>query len=326
MITVEGTIEKILYYEPDSHYTVVVFRVRETGSRISVTGHLPGPAPGEALRIEGRWRSHPRYGQQFAAEGIREAAPITESEMRRYLASGAVPGVGPRMAERLTAAFGRRTLETIETAPERLQEIEGIGAARAAAIHQNWIDRCGLRRLMDFLAEIGVSTAYGARIFRRYGTESIEMMTGDPLRLAEDLPGIGFSLADAVIRRFDLFVDPVERAAACIRHLLHLRADQGHVCDATDAVLSRCRDRFSISEEEARQGLEKLCDDGEVVKVQNADSRPGSTMFLRSYFDAEVGIARRLWALLSTPSDLQAVAADPIAEAVVRRHAICPSV
>jgi exodeoxyribonuclease V alpha subunit len=325
MITVEGTIEKILYHEPESHYTVVVFRVRETGSRISVTGHLPGPAPGEALRIEGRWRSHPRYGQQFAAEGIREAAPITESEMRRYLASGAIPGIGPRMADRLTAAFGSRTLETIETAPERLQEIEGIGAARAAAIHQNWLDRRGLRRLMDFLAEIGVSGAYGARIFRRYGTESIEIMSGDPLRLVEDLPRIGFVLADAVIRRFDLFVDPVERAGACIRHLLHLRADQGHVCDVTDALLSQCRDRFSICEEEARQALEKLCDDGEVVKVDNADGRPGSTVYLRSYFDAEIGIARRLWALLSTPSDLQAVAADPIAEAVVRRHAICPS-
>jgi len=325
MTTLEGTIETVRYQHPDSHYTVVQLRVRETGSLVTVTGHLPYPAPGEALRIEGRWESHPRYGQQFAAEAICAAAPHSTADIGSFLSAGAIPGVGPATARRLTAAFSERTLEVIETDPEQLKTVAGIGAARAAAIHQSWCDRRGLRRLIDFLSEIGVSGSCGSEIFQHYGPAAVEQMTRAPLQLVEDLPRIGFLLADAVVRHFDLAVDPEEMAAACVRHLLYRHADQGHVCVESDALFSRCRRQYRMDEAVFSRAVEGLAQTGDVVRIADDEDTGPVLVYLSRYYEAETAVARRLQALLSVPSDLPAVDAAPIAEAVVQRHAICPS-
>lgn len=326
MTTVEGTVERVLYQEPDSHWAVVRIRVRETGTSVTVTGHLPFPAPGEALRIKGRWKSHPRYGQQLAAEGIRSVPPHTAAEIRRFLASGSIPGIGPTTARRLAEAFAEKTLEVIETDPQRLEQVEGIGPARAAAIHQSWCDRRGLHLLIDFLTDIGLPGSYAAQIFQRYGAEAVEQMTQAPLQLVEDLPRIGFILAEAVVRHFDLAVDPVEMAGACVRHMLYRLVDQGHVCVETEALFSSCQKAHAVDRQSFSQAAEALEQAGDVVRVGEDKDGGGRTFFyLRPYYEAEVAIVQRLKALLSVPSDLPAVSAAPIAEAVVRRHAICPS-
>jgi exodeoxyribonuclease V alpha subunit len=325
MTALEGTVEKVFYHQPDSHYAVIQLRERETGTLVTVTGHLPFPASGEALRVEGRWQSHPRYGQQFSAQTLRTIPPQTTADIRRFLAAGAIPGVGPATARRLTAAFGDATLEMIEAGPEQLVQLEGIGPARAAAIHQSWCERLGLRGLIDFLTEIGVSGVHAAALFQRYGPEAIEQMTRAPLQLVEDLPRIGFPLADAVVRHFDLSVDPVERAAACIRYLLFLQADRGHVCAAASEIRSRCKKRYGVSDEAFQQAVEALRHTGDVVEAAAGPSAGEALLYLQPYYEAEAGIVRRLRALLSVPSDLPLVAAQPISEVVVRQHAICPS-
>jgi exodeoxyribonuclease V alpha subunit len=325
MTFLEGTVEKVLYQHPESHYTVFRLRARKTGTWVTVTGYLPFPAAGEVLRIEGRWKSHPRYGQQFSAKNIQSAPPHTAADILRFLAGGATPGVGPATAGRLVDAFGDRTLEVIQTDPAELEQVEGIGPARAAAIHQSWCERRGLRQIIDFLTEIGVSGSYGAPLFQRYGAEAVDRMSQSPLQMVEDLPRIGFLLADAVTRHFDLAVDPVERAAACIRHLLYRMADQGHVCAETGSVLSRCRKDYGVGEEDFFRAEEALRESGDTVVAESSENDGRTLLYLRSYYEAETGIARRLQALLSIPSDLPVVEAEPIAAAVVRRHAICPS-
>ena len=325
MIALEGTVENVFYHQPDSHYAVLQLRERETGTLVTVTGHLPFPAAGEALRVEGRWQSHPRYGQQFSAEALRTIPPQTAADIRRFLAAGAIPGVGPATARRLTAAFGEATLEMIEAGPDHLVQIEGIGPARAAAIHQSWCERLGLRGLIDFLTEIGVSGVHAASLFQRYGTEAVEQMTRAPLQLVEDLPRTGFPLADAVVRHFDLSVDPVERAAACVRYLLYLQADRGHVCAGKAEIRSRCNKRYGITDDVFQLAVEALQQTGDVVEAAGGPSAGDALLYLRPYHEAEIGIVRRFRALLSVPSDLPAVSAEPIAEAVVRQHAICPS-
>ncbi len=325
MTFLEGTVENVLYQQPESHYTVFRIRVRKTDTVVTVTGTLPFPAPGEALRIEGKWKAHPRYGQQFSAESIRSAPPHTAADILRFLSGGATPGVGPATAARLVDVFGDRTLEVIETDPAKLEQVEGIGPTRAAAIHRSWCERRGLRQIIDFLTEIGVSGTYGAQIFQRYGEEAIEQMSRSPLQMVEDLPRIGFLLADAVVRHFDLTVDPVERAAACIRHLLYRMADQGHVCAESASILSRCRTDYGVGEEDFSRALESLQESGDAVAADPGGKNAGPLLYLRAFYEAEIGIARRLQALLSVPSDLPAVEAEPIAEAVVCRHAICPS-
>ncbi|MGD8367923.1 MAG: AAA family ATPase, partial [Desulfobacterales bacterium] len=325
MTLLEGTVEKVLYQQAESHYTVFRIRVRRTGTFVTVTGTLPFPAPGEALRIEGRWKAHPRYGQQFSAESIESAPPHTAADILRFLAGGATPGVGPATAGRLVSAFGDRTLEVIETEPEKLGQVEGIGPTRAAAIHQSWRERRGLRQVIDFLSEIGVPGTYGAQVFQRYGPEAIEKMSRSPLQMVEDFPRIGFVLADAVVRHFDLSVDPVERAAACIRHLLYRMADQGHVCAEAETVRSRCSRDYGVEEEVFSRATALLEETGDAVVVGAGESSGKALFYLRSFYEAETGIARRLKALLSIPPDLSTVDAEPIAEAVVRRHAICPS-
>ena len=187
-----GSIERITYYNPENGYSVIRLRpdARKTPGKdhqglVTVTGNLPELAVGEQIKLLGRWVEHPKHGLQFQAEKCDQTLPATTAGIRRYLGSGLIKGIGPRLAERIVELFGMDTLEVIENNPERLLEIDGIGETKAAMICNVWRDHHAIRGLMQFLQEMGVQTSWGAKIYKAYGPDAVDFLRSEPYHLAK---------------------------------------------------------------------------------------------------------------------------------------------
>ncbi|MFH1992459.1 MAG: helix-hairpin-helix domain-containing protein [Pseudomonadota bacterium] len=218
--TLEGQLERISYFNAESHYTIATLKTSKTDNLVTVVGPMAGVSAGQGLRLKGTWETHPKYGQQFKIESYEITLPASVGGIKKYLESGIIKGIGPSMATRLVRRFGSETLEIIEKHPEHLLEVEGIGKAKAALICNAWRDHHVIRGLMQFLQEMGVKASFCARIFKEFGLDAVNVIRRDPYRLANDIPGIGFYVADAVARRLGAPKDDPKRMGACIRHLM----------------------------------------------------------------------------------------------------------
>jgi exodeoxyribonuclease V alpha subunit len=319
--TLEGQIERITFRSADSHFLIAKFRVPETAGLVTVLGHFPEPRAGETLRLKGRWRTHPRYGQQFEALAFEVLLPSGVEEIRRYLGAGVIRGIGPKTTERLIAHFKAETLAVLDNEPHRLAEVPGIGPQKARRIGEAWQEHHAVRALMRFLQDLGIKPAYAARIYKIYGSEALDILRDDPYRVAGDIPRWGFYVADAVVRASDRPVDETERARACLEHLLENAAEEGHTHVPRAELESRCADHFELDFEAVRNALELLCGERRIAIDTGA---PDCPVYPEPLFAAETDLARRLQILLDMgppPAD------DPrdserIAAILVRRMAV----
>jgi len=320
--TLEGHVERITFYNPETHFAIAAFRPIKSENTIAVLGTLPNPNPGEKLKITGRWETHRRYGEQLRIETAEVVLPATVDGIQRYLEGGAVRGIGPKTAARLVKHFKEKTLEIIETEPHRLTEVKGIGPSNAETIVSAWHTHHAIRRLMQFLQECGVKTSFSAKLFRLYGPEAVDIIRENPYRMAEDLPGFGFTLADAVTRHFGLSIDDTERAKACILHLLKRILDDGHVFLYTDDLAKRCMSQFEIPFDRVWQALEDLEADGDVVLVSSDISDTPLAVYPKPFHTAETAIAGKLHAMLSIADSGPVIDAAGIPEALFRKLAV----
>lgn len=324
--TVQGHVERITYYDPASHFAIFRFRVDGSGGRISVLGNVSQPGIGETLRIRGRWETHPRYGQQLRLSQAETVLPTTAEEIRRYLAAGFLPGLGPKTVSRLVGRFGDDTLEVIESAPQRLAEVEGIGEKTARRIADAWKRHHVVRNLMRFLHENGIRTVYASRLLELYGAEAVEVLRNDPYRVAHDLPGTGFTIADTIAQNAGAPADDPVRIQACVLHCLEQFAADGDVYAEEDALLEKCRSLFHIDAHDALAAVAELAQEGELARDDPATAdADGPRIYLRALYDAERAIARRMAALMSVPVPPPAVDAAQITERVLKRLAIALS-
>ncbi|MEJ2156907.1 MAG: ATP-dependent RecD-like DNA helicase [Desulfobacteraceae bacterium] len=317
--TIEGQIERITFRSKKNHFMIAKLRVAEARGLVTVLGHFPEPRPGETLRLKGRWETHPRYGQQFKVAAFEVLLPSGIEEIRHYLFSGLIKGVGPKTAERLIAHFKKETLSVIESAPHRLTEVKGIGRDRAGRIAQAWQEHHAVRALMQFLQDNDVKPAYGARIYKTYGPDALEILKNDPYKVASDIPHIGFYIADAIVRKSDRPIDETDRARACVCHLLYEAGEKGHLFVGRAEVEASCDQAFHLSYDAVQDALDQLVEDREIVIDRQA---PGEPVYRQALYAAETGIAQRLQAMLTIPVAHADVDAGQIAEAVVRRLAI----
>ena len=162
------------------------------------------------------WTSHPRHGRQFQVELCEKSMPATTEGIKRYLGSGLIRGVGKVMAERIVDRFGVETLDVIDTEPERLQSVIGIGKKRVEGITKAWAEQRAIRDVMMFLQEHGISTALAIKIYKRYGDESLAIVQNTPYRLVQDVSGIGFITADKIARALGLAHDDPNRIEALL--------------------------------------------------------------------------------------------------------------
>ena len=257
METLEGTAQSVVFAAPEGGFTV--FRLRPSGRRglVTVTANAPAPLVGQEIALSGEWVQHPRFGEQFKAATLRVSAPTSLSGIERFLASGAIAGVGEAMAHRLVQKFGKETLEIIEKKPSRLTEVAGVGKKTAAKIHASYMEKEELREIMLWLEMHGVSGAYAARIFETYSSFAIEVMEKHPYRLARDVAGIGFLTADAIAKSAGIAEDSKERIEAGLGHALLTVSQQGHCCIPAPALTERAAKLLGTPTEEVREVLKE---------------------------------------------------------------------
>jgi exodeoxyribonuclease V alpha subunit len=238
-VALEGSVDRITFYNPDTGFTVLRLRVRGRREPVAVVGTLPAVQPGEVLALAGGWQTDRVHGAQFRAQRATVRPPAALDDVARYLGSGLITQLGPVLARRIVDAFGERTLEVLDTQPERVREVPGIGPQRAAALAAAWVEHRALRAVAAFLAEHGLGTRYAARLVGVYGPQAPAVLRANPYRLVADVPGFGFGAADRLGQ--DLGVRPTSpvRLQAAAQAALLGAADAGHTRLTREALASR---------------------------------------------------------------------------------------
>jgi len=224
----QGTVDKVLFHNQENGYAIFILAL---GSHQSATiqGYVSALHPGEQLVVQGDWVNHPKFGKQFQATSCTIHTPNTVIGLKKYLSSGLIKGIGPVYAERLINAFGIKVLEVIDNQPELLHTVPGIGKGRADAIIKAWQDQKEVSHIMVFLQEKDISPAYAVKIFKEYGQESIAVITENPYRLADDIWGIGFKVADQIAQKAGIAPDSIKRVKAALIYALNQNSTSGHL-------------------------------------------------------------------------------------------------
>jgi len=320
--TIEGRLERITYFNEDTHYTIARLKPAGLSATVTVVGYLAGVSLGEAVKVNGRWETHPKYGQQLKVDSFEVTLPAGIEGIRTYLGSGIVKGIGPSLAARMVNAFGAETLEIIQGQPERLVEVDGIGETKAALIQNAWSEHHALRGLMQFLQKMGVQTSYCAKIYKEYGPDAVSLIQEDPFVLADDFPGAGFLMADAIARKQGVETEDPERVRACILHLILQNADDGHTFAERENLSARCENQFQIGQLAFENAIDELIEAKVVMVEPIADDPWASSVYLKELYHAESGLAKRLQAMLSVPVGNSEIEADSIARQVHQKLAI----
>jgi exodeoxyribonuclease V alpha subunit len=310
----EGVLERITYANEDNGYTVARVDTGRGGDLLTVVGSLLGAQVGESLRMEGRWGSHPQYGKQFTVENYTTVLPATVQGIRRYLGSGLIKGIGPKIAERIVDHFGTGTLDVIEQEPKRLIEVPGLGPKRTRMIGAAWEEQKAIKEVMVFLQGVGVSTSIAVRIYKKYGDASISVVKNQPYRLAADVWGIGFLTADRIAQAVGIPHDSPERVKAGLQYALSQSTDQGHCFLPEEQLISDAVKLLAVDTGLVIDCLAELAADDEGVVRERVPGpeggEPVTAVYLVPFHRAELSLAGQVRRLLTAEDDRMAAFQD----------------
>jgi exodeoxyribonuclease V alpha subunit len=326
MDSLSGSVERITFYNPENGYTVLRLRPEVRGRQrlpglsaeglVTVVGNLPELSPGEHLRLQGRWDTHPRHGQQFKAEVCEQVLPSTVAGIESYLGSGMVKGIGPKLAGRIVARFREATFEVIENHPERLLEVSGIGQDRTAKIVTAWEEQKQVKEIMLFLHSHGVSTNLAVKIYKTYGESALQTVQANPYQLERDIYGVGFKTADRIAQALGLSAEHPSRVEAGIVFALNELIEDGHVFAPRDMLVGHAAELMGVPADLIPPGLERLAQaerirpelvplparkggGAEKKMVAEAQGAYGSpVVYLTPLYFGERGVAERVKALV----------------------------
>ncbi len=319
---IEGYVEHIVYRNEENGYTVMSLSGRqvfdseeETGSalkdeEIVCVGIFPGVNEGEYLEAEGSFQVHPSYGQQFKADRYMIKVPTSGIALERYLGSGAIKGIGAALAARVVRRFGDDTLRIMEEEPERLAEVKGISMKKARDIGEQMLEKSQMQNALIFLAQYGISLSMGIKIYNQYQDSLYRVLQENPYRLAEDIQGIGFRIADEIASRVGIRVDSEFRIKSGLLYVLSQASAQGHLYLPRAVLLQRGSALLGVEEEYLEKFLGDLSIDKKIVLKTEPDPCGDPQVLVyasRDYF-LELNTARMLQELnIVCDSDSQAV-------------------
>ena len=309
--TLDAVLERITYANEETGYTVARVATDRSSDLLTVVGSLLGAQPGESLRLQGRWASHPQYGRQFQVDTYDTVLPATIQGIRRYLGSGLIKGIGPKMAERIVGHFGQATLAVIEEEPGRLVEVPGLGPKRTAMITTAWEEQRAIKEVMVFLQGVGVSTSLAVRIYKAYRDQAIGVVRREPYRLAADVWGIGFRTADQIAQRLGMPHDSPERVKAGLQFTLSEASEDGHCYLPETELVAQATGLLGVDAGLAGRCLEELvAEEGVVaeplpaaVGTPGVPDGTGRAVWLVPFHRAETALAAGLLRLLDAPVD-----------------------
>jgi exodeoxyribonuclease V alpha subunit len=307
-----GQIERITYTNEENGFTIARVKVYGQRDLVTIVGNLMAPTPGEVLQMRGEWTNHPKFGEQFKVVQYETKVPATVYGIEKYLGSGLIKGLGPVMAKRIVKKFGKDTLEVIENETHKLIHIEGIGKKRIGMIKTAWNEQKEIRDVMIFLQTHGISSGYATKIFKEYSNRSIAVVTENPFRLATDIFGIGFVIADSIAEKLGFPKDSNQRIEAGILYVLHKLSDEGHVYYPYEKLILKSQEILGVEREAVVQAFGFLAADKKIVFEDLNDNSEefkenNKAVYLAKFHLCESSISDRLKALALSPKSIRNV-------------------
>lgn len=309
METIDGYVDHIVFQNQENGYTVMSLITE--GEEVTCVGMCRGLTQGDTISAKGDYVEHPVYGAQFKINSYQTVTPKDSAGMERYLGSGAIKGVGAALAARIVKKFGDDTFRIIEEEPERLVEIKGISERKAQEIAVQMEEKKDLRDAMVYLQQYGISNTLAVRIYDTYGMEVYGILKENPYRLAEDISGVGFRMADELASKIGIHTDSDYRIRSGILYVLMQAVGEGHCFLPADVLLERAQALLEVDRENIRPQLDNLMMDKKLVIK-------GDSVFTSSYYYAELSCAQMLKELNISMEDTSMEASAPNA-AVKRR-------
>ena len=306
METINGYVDHIIFQNSENGYTVM--SLVSEGDEITCVGMCRGLSQGENIKAEGDYTDHPLYGRQFQISRYETVLPGDSVGMERYLGSGAVKGVGAALAARIVKKFGSDTFRIIEEEPERLAEVKGISERKAREIAVQMEEKRDLRDALVYLQQYGITNALAVKIYDKYGMELYQVMRENPYRLAEDISGVGFRIADEIAGKIGIHRDSDYRVRSGLFYTLQQAVGEGHCYLPMKLLLERAHSLLGVEEEHIRPQVDNLMMDKKLVVKQDC-------VFAASYYYAELNCARMLREL-----NVPMAEAVPSREETVRRR------
>lgn len=285
----KGYVEHIIFRNKDNGYTV--FQLISDEEELTCVGVFSVLSEGELVEVSGARKEHPLYGEQLQVEQYEILAPEDEIAMERYLGSGAVKGIGAALAARIVRRFKGDTFRIIEEEPERLAEVKGISERKAMEIAEQMEEKKELRQAMMFLTQYGVSMSLAVKIYQEYGPRTYQIIKENPYRLADDISGIGFKIADEIAGRIGIHTDSDYRIRSGLLYVLLQASGEGHTCLPKEILLHRASELLGVDEEAVEVQMMNLCMDRKLV-IKEREQR--ILVFYSQYYYMELNTAKML--------------------------------
>lgn len=297
----KGVIDRFLFQNNENGYAVFSLMIDDRTS-ITVRGHLASVHPGQEVVLQGIWNTHPKFGKQFEAKSYSIQPPSTILGLKKYLGSGLIKGIGPSYAQKMVDHFGSAVLQIIDKNPERLHEVEGIGQKRIQQIIHAWKDQKEVSQVMVYLQEKGISTGFAAKIYKTYGQNSIAVITENPYKLADDIWGIGFKMADQLALAIGIAKNSLKRVKAGILFAISEHVSQGHLYVELQSLKQATLELLALDADQSELLLKNALHDlYNEAKIKLVSLDQNHYLTLSHYYFAEKGTAQKIVRLLQQP-------------------------
>lgn len=301
--TVTGYIDHVIFRNDDNGYTVMVLKGLEEEQELTCVGTFPAITQGASIEAMGNYITHPVYGEQFQISSYVEKMPEDALAMERYLGSGAIKGIGAALAARIVRRFGNDTMRIVEEEPERLAEIKGISEKKALEIAEQMTEKADMRRAMVFLQKYGISLNLGAKIYQKYGQSVYGVLQENPYRLAEDISGVGFRIADEIASRIGIHTDSDYRIRSGMLYTLLQASGEGHIYLPKEELFSRASRLLGVDVSYMEKHLMDMVVDRKLILKETEE---GTVVYPTHYYYLELNSAKMLCELnILCPEDEQ---------------------
>ena len=300
-VSLVGTLEKILYTNPENGFLIGTFITENSIRPITVKGIVFNTHEHESLLLKGSWENHKTYGRQFSIREFMPVEPTSEEGIIRYLSSEVFKGIGKITAERIVKKFGKDTFKIIDSSPKLLLKVKGVGRKQQKSLLDAWDAQRGLRDVMTFLRGVGISHAYAQRIFVKNGLNSIPLIKANPYQLT-DIPGIGFLTADGIARNLGFDNNSPHRAHAGLLYMLEQQALNGHTCFPRRDLLEKTVQDLNIDSSMLESSIRQLLEDRLLNsdKIEDASGNEQELVSRPRFYKAERRVAENIFRILNS--------------------------
>lgn len=293
---IHGYVEELVFRKPENGFTVL--ELSSEDEYITVVGVLPEINVGEELRLKGRWSVHQTFGKQFKAELCERSLPSTAADLYRYLASGAVKGIGPKTAQKIIERFGDEAFEILENHPKTLALINGISLNKAEQISKAFKEQFSVRQVMIALERLGMTAAECLKIYKLYGANSVEVVSVNPYLLCSEGIGISFDRAEQIADAMDVKPSPEFRVQAGVMHVIKHNLRNGHTCLPRQKLIQPSCALLDASPDEIEKAIDSLLDEHKLEKFEMNEKE---FMALFKIYSDEFSAAERIKVFLKFP-------------------------